>query len=279
MTDNKVEETSVSEDKELQDFFSDNNTTLKSGLPEKEPVKTEQAEGEDVEALKKRLTNLQNQYEASSKEGKRLAAKLKEIEPLMPLINEMNNNEDVFNAVKNTLQGKPTTQGDSQGLELPDDFVLDTDEALRNPNSDSAKFLRAFIRNEAKTVAQSETNKIQESLSNRDRRSEIDRQKAELMETYGLDEDGFNEFMAKVKSQKISLEDMYNLMQLKENGFNMSKSMTEEEVLQRLQNSRRKKTLANKETDNSSIDPLDEIMDAVIGGPQGDGGLGDFFRS
>jgi len=247
----------------LQDFFSDNNTTLKSGLQEsEEPVKTEQVDGESVEDLKKRLTNLQNQYEASSKEGKRLAAKLKEIEPLMPLIDEMNNNEDVFDAVRNTLQGKPVAKDNPKGLELPEDFVLDTDEALRNPNSDSAKYLRAFIQNEAKSVAQNETSKIQDSLKNRDRRSEIDKQKAELMDTYGLDENSFNEFMAKVKGQKITLDDMYNLMQLKENGFNMSKSMTEEEVLQNLQNSRRKKTLANKETNNSSKDPLDEIMDA-----------------
>jgi len=96
---------------------------------------------EDAETLKKR-------YAASSTEAKKLAAERKELEPYMPILEAMKTDPNLISHVRSYFEGGGLTpKSITEQLNLDADFEINMQEAVSDPNSDSAKVLDATVDN------------------------------------------------------------------------------------------------------------------------------------
>tara|TARA_Y100000401_G_scaffold116900_1_gene123869 strand:- start:4767 stop:5708 length:942 start_codon:yes stop_codon:yes gene_type:complete len=84
-------------------------------------------------------------YSDSSREAQQLKAKVDDLGQYDAIIDVMKKDPTLVDKVRDHLQGggKPTSV--KEAFKLPEDFVFDADEALGNPNSDSAKVFDAYI--------------------------------------------------------------------------------------------------------------------------------------
>ena len=151
---NSAPESFISDDS--SDFFAELDKSVNGGIIDdadanetsidppqgsnmQEEQVTNEAQTEDVETLKKR-------YADSSSEGKRLNQRLSELEPYMPILDEMRKDPNLVSHVKGYFEGGgQTPQSMVEQMKLGEDFIFDPDEAIANPTSDSAKVLNATI--------------------------------------------------------------------------------------------------------------------------------------
>ena len=107
--------------------------------PPASPSEVQQDVSENIDTLKKR-------YGDSSREAKKLNGQLKEIEPYMPILDAMREDPNLITHVRNYFEGGgQTPQNMAEKLNLPEDFEFESDEAFKNPESDSAKLMGATI--------------------------------------------------------------------------------------------------------------------------------------
>lgn len=180
---------------------------IEEKLSGKTPAKKSGNEdSKDSKKTDEELATLRKRYEDSSREGKRLAQQLREIEPLMPLINALQNDDGLLKVVSSYLQGGDTPKGKSvkEALSLGDDFVFDVDEALDNPDSKSAKALNALVEQRASSLVASEVNKhllpYKQQMADLEMRNEL-----------GMDSQKFEEFKKFMNSTKMTAKDAYYL--------------------------------------------------------------------
>jgi|TARA_R100000750_G_scaffold13556_2_gene8677 hypothetical protein len=112
-----------------------NSSNILSQSPQEVQEVTDQSEG-----------NLMKRYQDSSREAKRLYDENKSMEPYIPIINAMKEDPQLIRHVRGYFEGggeAPKSMKERMGLE--DDFIFDADEALSNPESDSAKMFGATV--------------------------------------------------------------------------------------------------------------------------------------
>jgi len=168
-----------------------------------EPANPEQ----DPEELKAELEKLKKRYEDSSREARRLyeeLQKLKEYEDYIPLLQVMKNDENLVEHVRNYLESSGTPAAVTQKLDLPEDFIFDFDEAVKDPESDSAKVLATMVDSIVSQRLQVVTQQQQAESRLKD---ELERFKERMK----LKDEELTELIDWSKTHQLSLEDIYYL--------------------------------------------------------------------
>jgi len=123
-------------------------------VEEPEEPKVSEKEDKDInvliENLQKEIESTNSRYESSSTEGKRLYTEnkdlkeqLAEFNEVKPVLDILANNKELQDIAKQMIQGTWNS--------VPDERV-DLDEAVRDPNSASAKTLKALVQREAQEL-------------------------------------------------------------------------------------------------------------------------------
>ena len=212
----------------------------------------EEAQQEDIETLKKR-------YADSSAEGKRLNQRLSELEPYLPILDEMRKDPSLVSHVKGYFEGGgQTPQSMVKKMNLGDDFVFDPDEAVGNPNSDSAKVLGATI-----------DGVVQRRLSNEmaKQRQEFSRQQQfnDFRQKHDMNDSEWNEFQEFANNQKLSLDDIYYLKNRGQREDNIARTASESAVNKIKNTQQRPKSLASKGSTKVETSEEGQIFDAILG--------------
>ena len=85
-------------------------------------------------------------YSDSSREATRLQDDIKDLKPFVPVLEAMKNDSGLVEHVRNYLvDGGNRTKSVKEKLKLDEDFVFDGNEAVSDPDSDSAKVLNAQV--------------------------------------------------------------------------------------------------------------------------------------
>ena len=91
-------------------------------------------------------TDWKKRYEDSSREAVRLSDQYREVEPFVPVLEAMKNDSGLVDHVRNYLVNGGTPEKSIQAeLNLGEDFIFDQQEAMVNPDSDSAKMMNAHV--------------------------------------------------------------------------------------------------------------------------------------
>lgn len=150
------------------------------------------------EDLIKSYTELEKKLGANSE----AVNKLREVEPVLPLLEAMINDENFLEMAERYFTD-PEAQREQlmKSLGIEDGYQFDLNEALTNPNSKDAKILEKLQRGNHSKIPKKEQ---KSTLSDADKKA--------FMEKYGLDEKAFDDFVEKSKSRRLTLDDVYFIL-------------------------------------------------------------------
>ena len=214
--------------------------------------------------LDNKVEQLEKRYSDSSREGKRLNTRLKEIEPYMPILDAMKEDPNLITHVRNYFEGggsAPTNMREEMGID--DDFVMDVDDALSNPDSDSGKLFNATVdgvvqkrMHEFATAQQSQSAKLAEESSFKSRMN--------------LKDGEFDDMMQFANNHKLSLDDIYYLKNRESHADNVAKA-TRDDMLSQMKGVRGKPASVSSagSAPSPEMSQDDQVFNALLGTESG----------
>tara|TARA_R100000278_G_scaffold57885_1_gene47562 strand:+ start:3175 stop:4065 length:891 start_codon:yes stop_codon:yes gene_type:complete len=202
----------------------------------------------------------EKRYRDSSREAQKMKAQLDEIQPFMPILNRMNEDEGLVETVKDYLINGKTT---ANNLELPEDFDFSMEDALSVPNSDSAKYFNSVMDN---AVSQ-KVNSILGAEKERNQQIAQQEQQSKDAEAFrskmNVTNDEFDEMMDWANNHKMTYEDIYFMKNRDKISSNVSNA-TRTDMLNQM------RTVRDIPTSNSNVntpvvkkDPNKAVLDAI----------------
>ena len=228
------------------------DTAPSDNTQENEAPSLEEAQTEDVETLKKRDAD-------SSAEGKRLNTRLKELEPYMPILDEMRKDPNLVSHVKGYFEGGgQTPQSMVEKMNLGEDFIFDPDEAIANPTSDSAKVLNATIDGVVQRRLNNELTKQKQEFT-------LERQVSDFRTKHNMNDSEWNELKDFADNRKLSLDDIYYLKNRGAREDNIARTSGQKALNQVKQNQQRPKSLASQGSAKVETSEEGQIFDSILG--------------
>jgi|TARA_R110001583_G_scaffold30746_1_gene105899 hypothetical protein len=254
------------QDTVAEDFFSELDKqvmgeTLDQPIETAQPQQTtSQQENPVVEQQSTQdVDNLEKRYSDSSREAKRLNTRLNDLEPYMPLLNAMKEDPNLISHVKNYFEGGGSApKSVKEQLGLDEDFMFDYDEALTNPESQSARLFNATV-----------DGVVQRRLGDFAKQQSVKSARANEEETFkqrfSVSENDYTDLMDYAKSHKLTLEDVYYLKNRDVRDAQVAGN-ARDEVVNQMKNVRQMPISAasagNVQVDEQSVD--DVVFDKLL---------------
>jgi len=205
-------------------------------------------------------------YQDSSREAVKLRDKYKEVEPFVPVLEAMKNDSGLVEHVREYLvNGGNTPKSVQDQLGLDEDFMFDANEAMTDPDSDSAKVLNAQV----DKVVQRRVGQIYktEKANAAKMQHEASRQvmESEFKEKRSMTDEQFEVFREKAQSHVLTLEDIDYLLNRDQANANVVQS-TKNDMLTQMKNVRNIPTSAsgaNSQTEEKN--PDNAMFDGILG--------------
>jgi len=223
--------------------------------PPASPSEVQHNVSEDIDTLKKR-------YGDSSREAKKLNGQLKEIEPYMPILDAMREDPNLITHVRNYFEGGgQTPQNMAEKLNLPEDFEFESDEAFKNPESDSAKLMGATIDgivqrrlNGALQGQRAENSKLAKETS--------------FKQKHEMSDEEWEDFVEFAKSKSLELDDIYYLKN-RQNRDGQIADTTRKEMQEKMRDVQQQPgSLATAGGQQVESSPDDAIFNSILGTDQ-----------
>ena len=211
-------------------------------------------------------TDWRKRYTDSSREAVKLKGRLNELAPFVPVLQAMKNDGGLVNHVREYLVngGKPA-KTIQEHLGLGEDFVFDANEAVSEPDSDSAKVMNAHVDGLVqKRVGQVLTAEKQHA---RTTQTELLKKREEqaFRQKHQMSDDQYSEFVNKAKSHVLSLEDVNYLINRDKTATNTANA-TRTDMLKQMKNARNMPTSASGANSQSVPDSQeDNVFNALVG--------------
>lgn len=140
--------------------------------------------------------NLERQHTMSRQE-------LAKLEKAKPLIDAITEDENLYQLIDDYFQS-PDSDRQKRAMGLPEDFQMDMNEAISDPNSDSARVLSKIVESQASKIVE------QREAAARTKQM-LSRQAEELKSTYGLTDEEINDLVRDAQNIPLTLHDVYIL--------------------------------------------------------------------
>jgi protein-tyrosine-phosphatase len=208
----------------------------------------------------------EKRYKDSSREAVKMRETLNDLKPFVPVLEAMKRDSGLVDHVRGYLVngGEPSKNITSQ-LGLDDDFVYDADEAVKNPESDSAKVFNAHVDGAVQKRVQGilEGEKKQATMA-RAKQAQME-EIVKFKEKHGMTDDEVKSIIANAKENRLTLEDLYFLQNKNKTNANVANA-TKEDMMNQMRNVRNIPTSAggvNSPRADKSAD--DQIFDSIAG--------------
>ena len=220
-------------------------------------------------------TDWKKRYQDSSREAQKLNEQYKQVEPFIPILDTMKNDTGLVDHVRDYLEngGAPAKSVQEQ-LGLDEDFIYDEQEAMTNPESDSAKVREAqtgaIVNRRIQQVLDNER-----QVANQARASQAkNEEEAAFRQKHNMSQENFDAMVGKAKKHKLSLEDINYVLNRDQNATNVRNS-TQQEMLSQMKNVRNMPTSQSNQNNTGETKSSEEQMfDSVFGtGPNDSSGL------
>ena len=248
-----------------EDFFSQLDRQVMGEVVEQPDVEAQVEQTTPVQdPVAERNTEVnsvdwEKRYSDSSREAKRLNSQLQDLEPYMPLLNAMKEDPNLITHVRGYFEGGGSApKSVKEQLGLDEDFVFDYDDALSDPNSQSAKLFNATVDG----VVQRRLGDFAKKQSEQSRRAS---EETAFKSKYNVSEEDYNDLMDYAKSHKLTLEDVYYLKNRNNRDQEVANN-TRNEVIQQMKNVRQMPTSVassgNAQREEKSVD--DAVFDKLL---------------
>ena len=271
-------------------FFSELENQVNGGIidetaevTQSQPSGSEQAThttqdngSETVELPTDDGTDWKKRYEDSSREAVRLTNQYKDVEPFVPVLEAMKNDSGLVDHVRDYLvNGGQPAKSIQEQLNLDEDFIFDQQEAMSDPDSDSAKLMNAHVNKMVEgrvgQILQGEKQraaKIQQA-------SARSTEEQAFKDKHNMSEAQFETFKAQAQEHVMTLDDVNYLLNRQQNNENVANS-AKKDMLNQMKNVRNMPTSASgvnsQGNETKSLD--DEVFDVI---KNLDGGVDNLF--
>jgi len=257
-------------------FFEQLEAEVNGGIVDDKPVEEtpqfnsgpiEETRAQETEGPIETAIDWEKRYKDSSREATRMRGELEGLKPFVPLLDVMKKDHGLVDHVKGYLEnGGAPAKNVKEELGLDEDFIYDQDEALNDPNSDSAKVFNAHV----DKMVQGKLNQSMQAQQQAAQRSQVKgRRKQEAVEfikKHNLSQEQFMEFIGKAKERPLSLEDAYYVINRDKAAANVAKS-TKDEMLHQMKAVREMPTSASGvNSPRADRSPDDQVFDDLFGG-------------
>ena len=208
----------------------------------------------------------ETRYKSSSKEAVKLAAKVKQLQPFEPLMQVMRKDAGLVNHIKDYLQsgGKPSKTVKEE-LGLNEDFHYDPNEALENPESDSAKVFNAQVDRAVKDKVSIALNKENEAKKDIAKKQRLVAMANKFQKDNNLSGNDMKAVLKKASSSKISFDEAYYLLNRGNQARNIQNN-ARQAVAKQMENVRNiPQSVSQTNSAPTEKNPTDEVFDALIG--------------
>ena len=248
---------------EVNGGIADNKPVQETPQPTRGPemeTRTQEVEGPIDTAI-----DWEKRYKDSSREATRMRGELDTLKPFVPLLDVMKKDHGLVDHVRGYLEnGGAPAKNVKEELGLGEDFIYDQDEALSDPDSDSAKVFNAHV----DKMVQGRLNQSMQAQQQAVQKNQLkDRRKQEaiaFIKKHNLNQEQFMEFVEQAKKRPLSLDDAYYVINKDKAAANVAKS-TKDDMLHQMKSVREMPTSASgvnsPRTDRS---PDDKVFDDLF---------------
>jgi hypothetical protein len=257
-------------------FFEDLDREVNGAIQEgEEPQKQEKSEEpleetpmftelSDVDSQEGE-TDWKKRYSDSSREAQKIKQELDEMSRFKPFVEALQNDEGLVSTIKEYVQNGTKPKELKEELNLPEDFVFDSDEAFSNPDSDSAKVFNSMVSRTVKNQVESKLSAQEKAMQAQSAKAEQEREATEFKKKMNVKDDDFNDLMQWADDHKISFEDIYFLKNKDAFMSNVAKN-TKSDMLNQMKAVRSIPISAGATNSRSkAIDANDAVFDALKG--------------
>jgi len=211
-------------------------------------------------------TDWQKRYTDSSREAVKWRDRYKEVEQFVPVLDAMKKDSGLVDHVRNYLQGGGTpAKSIQEELNLDEDFIFDQQEAMTNPDSDSAKLMNAHV---DKMVQQRVSQMAQIEKSRAAQLHKAEKMKADeasFKEKYGMSDEQFSEFKEKASSHVMTLDDVHFLLNRDAAAKNVAQN-TKQDMLTQMKNVQNMPTSASGANSQKTVQSEDKnVFERILG--------------
>ena len=215
-------------------------------------------------------TDWKKRYEDSSREAVRLSDQYREVEPFVPVLEAMKNDSGLVDHVRNYLvNGGQPEKSIQENLGLEEDFMFDQQEAMTDPDSDSAKLMNAHVdRLVQGRVGQMLNAEKQRAQQVQQANTRVTEEQA-FREKNSMSDKDFETFKAKAQKHVMTLDDVNYLLNRGQNNENVANS-AKKDMLNQMKNVRNMPTSASgANNQDPGRSESDEVFDAIKGLDEG----------
>ena len=220
------------------------------------------------------VVDWEKRYKDSTREAQKLNSELQTLKPYVPVLNAMKKDTGLVEHVRDYLRegGKPA-KSLPEKLGLDEDFQFNADD-LADPESDSSKLLNAQV----DAQVQQRLGKVMAAERQSMQRGQVNRQRAteakDFQKRHNMAPEQFQVMMAEAGKRKITLDDVYHLLNKDKVNQNVANN-TKDDMLKQMKNVRNIPTSASG-TNSAQVQssPDDNVFDSIVGS---DGDIDNLF--
>lgn len=245
------------------------NSGSEQGNPRVESHGSNSAWDDDNNPYKKR-------YQDSSREAVKMNQQLRQLKPFVPVLDAMKRDSGLVQHVREYLQNGGKPSGDvKKNLGLAEDFQYDPNEAVQNPESDSARVMNAqveaVVNNRVSDILKQEKTKAVKSRVQLAQKQ----QAIDFIKRHKMTKEQFQDFAKQANSRRLTFDDVYFLLNKDKQNQNVANA-AKTDMLNQMKNARTMPTSASDSNNQGYAKPSreNEIFDAIAGL---DGSVDDLF--
>lgn len=264
--DSKVDTFFDSLDKELNDVVYDTTQSEQATQPQVQSNVPAQAVSENTDVWDNDSNPYKKRYSDSSKEAIRLQEQYKDVEPFVPVLKAMKEDSGLVDHVRDYFEGGgKASQTIQQKLELDEDFMFDANDAVSEPDSDSAKVMDAhvdsIVQKRIGQVLDGEKNKAMAAKQSQHKKEE----ESAFRDKTGMSDEAFKTMVGEAKNHKLTLDDIYYVLN-RDKSATAVRNSTQREMLEQMQNVRNMPT-SNSQANNvgETMNTEEQLFDSIFG--------------
>ncbi|QDP66942.1 MAG: hypothetical protein Unbinned4409contig1002_43 [Prokaryotic dsDNA virus sp.] len=208
----------------------------------------------------------EKRYKDSSREAQKLSARVKQLKPFEPLMDVMRKDDGLVKHIKDYLQnGGAPAKSVKEELGLNDDFHYDPNEALDNPESDSAKVFNASVDKAVETKVSKVLAQENQKKAKIAAQQKLAVEANKFQKANNLNGEQMKAVLKKAYDSKLTFDDAYLLLNKGKSAQNIANNVRKE-VVQQMENVRNiPQSASQTNSAQAEKSKSDQIFDNLLG--------------
>lgn len=260
-----------------ENFFNDLDNQVNGGIVDTEVTPNQQSdpkqvthvnneEGSNNVAQSNNSTDWEKRYTDSSREAVKWRDKYQQVEKFVPVLDAMKEDSGLVDHVRNYLvEGGAPAKSIQEKLKLDEDFQFDQQEAMTNPDSDSAKVMNAhvdsLVQNRVGEMVETEQQRAQQIYAAK----QAEQKELDFKQKNNMNDEQFAAFKDQAKNHIMTLDDINTILNKDTAAKNVASS-TKQEMLNQMKNVRSMPTSASGANSQGEVVTEDRnVFNSILG--------------